>query len=168
MVSATLHLGSMAWAIGGEYMFKRWMLTQECTMASRWHHDDIIHCNNNDVIMHSWVNMKPFLDTCVEPPVSSCKHVLQCVKCLLNIFTADCSHHTAHKVIETIVAACSYFYQLLTLHLSPICSQHYLFFFPEILVFCSLPRVHMCSRGKAMPSCLCVCRKIILKNTSSR
>jgi len=47
--------------------------------------------------MHSWVNMKPFLDTCVEPPVSSCKLVLQCVKCLLNIFTADCSHHTGSR-----------------------------------------------------------------------
>ena len=35
---------------------------------------------------------------------------------------------------------------------------------------CILPRVHMHSRGKAMPSCLCVCVCVLIgkKNASSR
>jgi len=44
-------------------------------------------------------------NTCVEPLVSLCKIVLKWlhVKYLLNIFTADCSCHTAKmKVVETI------------------------------------------------------------------
>ena len=55
-------------------------------------------------------------NTLVEPPVSLCKLVLQWlhVKYLLNIFTADCSCHSAKmKVVETIRVAYASCYKLL-------------------------------------------------------